>query len=75
MMGMGSDKRKIGAMILALAPKEKPEPARDEFAEMVKMTAEKVIEAIKSGDAEMLIQELPKLLNNLPQPEVEFEND
>lgn len=75
MMGMGSDKRKIGAMILALAPKEKPEPAEDEYAMMVKMTASKVIEAIKSGDAEMLIKELPKLLNNLPQPEVEFEDD
>jgi hypothetical protein len=75
MMGMGSDKRKIGAMILALAPKKNAEPAKDEYAEMVKMTASKVIEAIKSGDAEMLIKELPKLLNNLPQPEVEFEDD
>lgn len=75
MIGMGSDKRKIGAMILALSPKKETEPAEDEYSAMVKLTAERVIAAFKAGDAEMLIKELPKLLNCLPSPEVEYEND
>jgi hypothetical protein len=76
MMGMGSDQKKLGSMLLALSvPKEKEMEKEDEFTAMVKLTAKRVMQAIKENDVEMFISELPKLLNNLPQPEVEFEND
>lgn len=76
MMGMGSDNKKLGSMILALSlPKEKETEKEDDFTAMVKLTAKRVMQAIKENDVEMFISELPKLINNLPQPEVEFEND
>jgi hypothetical protein len=74
MMGMGSDQKKLGSILLAMTPKKEMEE-KDDFAEMVKLTAKRVMQAIKENDVEMFISELPKLLNNLPQPEVEFEND
>jgi len=77
MMGMGSEERNVGSLILALKDGLKPSKAsaEDESAEMLKMTAERVIRAIKENDAEMLCKELPKLINNLPSAEAEFEND
>lgn len=71
MIGMGSDK-KVGSLLLAISGgiksnKEQSDPYRD----VVMICAERVMEAIKAGDAEMLIKELPKLLSVLPSPEFE----
>jgi hypothetical protein len=75
MIGMGSDK-KVGTLLLAIggglkADKEKSDPYRD----VVMICAERVMEAIKAGDAEMLIKELPKLMSVLPSPEFESEEE
>ena len=74
MMGMGSDQKKLGSILLAMSPKEDMEE-KDDFAEILKLTAQRVMDAIKQNDVEMFMKELPKLLNNLPTPEIEFEND
>lgn len=68
MIGMGPDSKKIGALILSLKKPEAPKPEMDQ-AEMVELCAKRVLAAIQANDAELLIAELPKLLNNLPQPE------
>jgi len=74
MMGMGSDQKKLGSILLAMSPKE-DEEKKDDFAEILKLTAQRVMDAIKQNDVEMFMSELPKLINNLPTPEIEFEND
>lgn len=75
MIGMGNDK-KVGSLLLAISGGMKPEGKKqDPYQEIVSLCAERVIEAIKSGDAEMLIKELPKLLNVLPSPEFEMEDE
>lgn len=72
MIGMGSDK-KIGTLLLALGGGLKPKPAEDPASSVVTICAQRVLEAISSGDADMLIKELPKLLAVLPS--AEFNDD
>ena len=74
MIGMGSDK-KVGALLLAIGGGLKPKegPKSDPYSDIVTLCAERVMEAFKQGDAQMLIRELPKLLAVLPSPE--FEED
>lgn len=72
MMGMGSEK-KIGSMLLALSGGLKPEKKADPYSELIVLQAERVLEAIKSGDAQMFIKELPRLLNVLPSAEMSDE--
>lgn len=74
MMGMGSDKKKLGGLILALSANKPEQEESDPYKEMVVMCAQRVMQAIKENDVEMFISELPKLINNLPQPEVEFDD-
>lgn len=74
MMGMGSDKKKLGGLILALSSNKEEMEKPDPYKEMVVMCAQRVMQAIKENDVEMFISELPKLINNLPQPEVEFDD-
>jgi hypothetical protein len=75
MIGMGSDK-KIGSLLLAIGGGLKPDAEKsDPYRDVVKICAERVLEAFKSGDAEMLIKELPKLLSVLPSPEFESEEE
>lgn len=72
MIGMGSDK-KIGTLLLAIGGGLKPKEESDPYADIVNICAERVLEAIKMGDAKMLIKELPKLMSVLPSPEFEAE--
>lgn len=74
MIGMGSDK-KIGTLLLAIGGGLKPKEESDPYSDVVKICAERVMEAIKAGDAEMLIKELPKLISVLPSPEFESESE
>jgi hypothetical protein len=75
MIGMGSDK-KVGSLLLAIGGglKADSKPS-DPYRDVVMICAERVIEALKAGDAEMLIKELPKLLSVLPSPEFESESE
>lgn len=76
MMGMGSDK-KMGSLLLAIGGGLKAEPKEksDPYADIVQLCAERVMEAIKAGDAKALIAELPKLIAVLPSPEFESESE
>ena len=76
MMGMGSDK-KVGSLLIAIGGglKPKAEPKSDPYADIVTLCAERVIDAFKAGDAQMLIKELPKLLAVLPSAEFESEDE
>jgi hypothetical protein len=75
MMGMGSDK-KVGSLLIALSGGMKAkEGPKDPYSDIVSICAERVIEAFKANDPEMLIKELPKLLAVLPSPEFESEDE
>lgn len=74
MMGMGSEK-KVGSLLLAISGGLKPEKKEDPYGDVVNICAERVIEAFKAGDAQMLIKELPKLLAVLPSAEFESEEE
>lgn len=72
MIGMGSEK-KIGTMLLALGGGVKSEAKADPYSDLVMLQAERVLEAIKSGDANAFLKELPRLLNVLPSAEMSDE--
>lgn len=75
MIGMGSEK-KVGTMLLALSGSmKKDEPKSDPYSDLVVLQAERVLEAIKSGDANAFLKELPRLLNVLPSAEMSDEYD
>ena len=71
MIGMGSEK-KVGTLLLALGGGLKADAKKeDPYSDMVVLQAERVLECIKSGDAQAFLKELPRLLNVLPSAEME----
>lgn len=69
MIGMGDDDKSIGTLLLAIGGKKEEKPKEDPYDSVLTICAERFVEAVKAGDVEAVIKELPKLIAVLPSPE------